>query len=282
MVQPVCEPSLDEGVDEPTGFVTAQRQGSPAGSLGLLSLMEVLYTTGPAFWVFLAIWLAIAFHSPGAGLVLAIALGVCAYAVTKRRNSATGWSESYRLSGTGNPNTTLRGVGGWLLLMCVLLTVLSPLSWLVFTAKYFMLFIIMCGGLLMAFVPHPLLFAAYFAKHPLPLSLWAFRTPLISTAMLAYGFVAGYRLWRLHPDAVGFAKAFWLVNAIVRALGFVLQSGQSQGQNLFAVALPTCVSLAWWGYLSSSRRVRNTYRQAAPPAPEQEKAGVDIEFDLPR
>jgi hypothetical protein len=136
-------------------------------------------------------------------------------------------------------NPELTGVAGWLLLLCVLLTIVLPLSNLYGTAR--------------SLRYHPdtvvLLFNA------------------INVGLGILSLAAGVMLWRVRNHAVTVAKVFFVLSP-VHALGIfclVVYSGHVADVRTLVVlglrimALPFLFSLLWYWYLLGSQRVRNTY-----------------------
>lgn len=123
---------------------------------------------------------------------------------------------------------TLNGVRGWLLLLCLILCVVSP-------ALYFVR---------ISFNPSP---------------LWIIG----GIALGSYGFVAGYKLWRIRKGAVKFARTFLIVlisvNAcIALAVAYIVSPIVAAG-DLAAVVWPGI----WLLYLRRSARVAVTYGESS-------------------
>ncbi len=164
--------------------------------------------------------------------------------------------EANRPKWAGEPPLT--GVHGWLKFLCVVLTLVAPLYVLIYYAKNRLLFA-MILRLSDTVVSHPGAFLAACTLHPKLAGsvLMQLGTPVCTV----YGAIAGYRLWRIRPNAVAFAKAFYLVGGGVAVIALILM-GQSH-RILFA-AVP---SVCWWLYLSLSKRVANTYGPKIVPTP---------------
>lgn len=141
-------------------------------------------------------------------------------------------------------------VGGWLLALCLLLTVVGP---------------VVTVGLL-AHGDWP--FALHLAAAPgrqLALGL----AGLVDAAGAALGAYAGWRLWAVRPGAVATAKTALLwglaANAVAAALLLVAgPTSAADGPLLHQFTLRlipdiTCFT-ACFAYLNKSRRVHNTYR----------------------
>jgi hypothetical protein len=120
----------------------------------------------------------------------------------------------------------LDGVRGWLLLLCLILCVISPALYLI-TIFY---------------NPSPFLIVG-------------------AVVMGSYGFVAGYKLWRIRAGAVKFARRFLVVNisvnaCIVLAVAIFVSPVAASGD------MGTIVwSTLWLQYLQRSARVTRTFRE---------------------
>ena len=147
---------------------------------------------------------------------------------------------------TGVP---LRGVKGWLLLLCLLLTVFDPFVVLI------TLFAVSDGAR-----------ASYEANPPL------FRLILISgvlrIGLAVFSMYAGLSLWRIAPKAVSTARRYLVSVAFLSVLLLFLPSlvglsndeswGVSQ-ENLFNALLIVVYVAIWYTYLGRSKRVGATY-----------------------
>jgi hypothetical protein len=132
-----------------------------------------------------------------------------------------------------------RGVGGWLLLLCVLLTVVLPANVLYGTVRS------------LAYRPDGVVLVINAAN--------------IGVALLSL--MAGIMLWRVQKNAVKVTKIFLGLNPL-HALGVFCLIATSNHlifpRLLVSLALriltvPLLISLAWYWYLLASQRVRNTY-----------------------
>ncbi len=143
----------------------------------------------------------------------------------------------------------LRGVKGWLLLLCLLLTIFDPLVVLI------SLFIVSEGAR-----------ASYETNPPL------FRLILISgvlrIGLAVFSMYAGLSLWRIAPKAVTTARHYLVGVVILSVLLLILPSvlrvskASSEGftpENLFNTVFTVIYVIIWYVYLSRSRRVRATY-----------------------
>ncbi len=142
-----------------------------------------------------------------------------------------------------------KGVRGWLLVLCLMLTVVGPLisAWLV--ANEYMTF------------------APYFVSSR-GLQVAIFVSMAITACSVAFGIYAGLRLWSIRPGAVAIAKYALLCGL---AADFVTTTMQiafgptliADGQLLHEVTVHLIPSLIFFtlclGYLNKSARVHATY-----------------------
>lgn len=140
-------------------------------------------------------------------------------------------------------STELRGVGGWLLLLCIGLTVGIPLltafNWSRIIGK---------------------------GIEPFP---WS--SLVISIVMATFSFIAGFMLWRIHPKAVPVAKAYFIAEMalpIVFGARLLIEMASSRIEmspwTIFAVFFrPILMAVVGYLYLAKSKRVRATYSLAA-------------------
>lgn len=147
--------------------------------------------------------------------------------------------------------TVPSGVGGWLLLFCVLHTILAPL------------------GTLGQMPTNWAMAQPAFAQFPdLKTAIMWENAGLI--ALLIYGFIVGFMIWSGSPNGREIAKKF----LVIRLLGLtgiefitVVLMADLPAQVLApliskataGVVANLLVSLVWWFYFKKSKRVRNTY-----------------------
>lgn len=142
-----------------------------------------------------------------------------------------------------------RGVRGWLLALCVVMTVVGPVisGWLM-VCEYAAV-------------------APYFDGSRWVLALFV-ATLVLTAAACAYGIHAGLRLWRVQPGAVATAKAALLFGlgvdvlsaAAHTAMGPVAESGWALRGDLTSTLLPGLVFFTvCFAYLNRSARVEATY-----------------------
>jgi hypothetical protein len=132
----------------------------------------------------------------------------------------------------GEVEDTLRGVGGWLLLFCVGLTMVAP-ALAVFRAFQSLVLMSVALQLLIA----------------------------------SYQLYVGVLLWKMTPNALGTLKVYFIVVAVLGGLCIVAAGAVLTVPRLSAFSVRflwdgvrTLVSTGiWWMYFRESRRVRNTY-----------------------
>lgn len=138
-------------------------------------------------------------------------------------------------------------VSGWLLALCLILTVGFPV-----TSLY-------------RIISHtiPTALAAHTLNRILLLSVYS----LLFSALAISGFMAGLRLWLVKPHAVGFARRFLLTYLIANAAYFVFWIAVMRPTRQVAYAEmgwyhivgPAVFVFLWYTYLEHSKRVRSTY-----------------------
>ncbi len=141
------------------------------------------------------------------------------------------------------------GVGGWLLFLCVSLTILSPLLSLVNISRGIQTIISFQGT-------------------GSPVVPMIAVDSIISISLLLFSFIAGLGLWRRGKNAVRDARTYLVVFfcysffAILEPLLFGFR-GDGLRQMTTTIALGTLRSavyvVIWHSYLSKSVRVKNTY-----------------------
>lgn len=159
--------------------------------------------------------------------------------------------------GADSDNTQARvkykGVRGWLLLLCLILTVFSPLGNVVLMAIGF-------NGV-----------TSYLKQFP------GLLTPLVIDTMLRAGLIgfsiyAGMSLWRIRPNAVNIAKAFLCTFLCITILSVFLPllaglsaelCGAMIKEGFKQLAGPFCFYWMWNSYLNNSKRVTATYSLVA-------------------
>jgi len=151
----------------------------------------------------------------------------------------------------GNMETQYRGVKGWLLLLCICLTILDPFS-------AFMTLIAVTNAA-----------KPYFDQYPA-----LFRLVLIggvcSTFLIVFSIYAGLSLWRVVPNAVTTAKRYFISAFLYALLSMFLPvmvgvseksvPEFSQGASLNNVIVIVYLAI-WYLYLMRSKRVKATYTE---------------------
>ena len=142
------------------------------------------------------------------------------------------------------------GVGGWLLALCWMLTIIGPL--------------LSVGLLSEEYAP----LAKYLSSPGEVQAVIALSIALTLLAVL-YGMWAGFRLWTIRPGAVATAKRALLVGLAVDLITSALQvsvalESPADGSLLQGVMQGSALSLvfftACYAYLNKSARVQATYR----------------------
>jgi uncharacterized protein DUF2569 len=142
-----------------------------------------------------------------------------------------------------------KGVGGWLLLLCLGLTVFTPL--------------LTIGSLATAYR----MSLEYFDQFPGLLVITVIDT-ILSLGLIAFGFYAGIGLWSIRPGAVKMAKRFLLCTLGYQAIAAILQfmaglPSTATATILSQVAICVLRSViyfaVWYSYLDKSKRVAATY-----------------------
>jgi len=139
-------------------------------------------------------------------------------------------------------------VSGWLLVLCLILTVSYPALTLYRIFSHTI----------------PSLIAAHALNRILLLSVYS----LVFIAMSGLSVVAGVRLWLVKPDAVRFARGYLVTSLIANIAYFMFwiivmrpttQLAFAQ-MGWYHVVGPVAAVALWYSYLEHSKRVRATYR----------------------
>lgn len=138
-------------------------------------------------------------------------------------------------------------VGGWLLVFCLILTVVYP------TTSLYRIF------------SHsiPTAFAAHALSRILLLTVYS----VLFGAVAVFSFITGLRLWLVKPNAVDLARRYLLTYLIANVPYFLfwILVIRPTKQVAFAemgwyhVVGPVASVALWYTYLEHSKRVRNTY-----------------------
>ena len=151
----------------------------------------------------------------------------------------------------------LKGVRGWLLLLCLMLTILIPTSSL-YSAISIIYFINSPLNKIILLVSNNLLL-----YHMILLAIMA--------GMATLSFYSGIQLWEVKPGAVKLTKIFLLIYLFCSVIIAIIQSlislGFGSGEINFIVIMITifpslCYFGIWYLYLNNSKRVYNTYGDA--------------------
>jgi hypothetical protein len=157
-------------------------------------------------------------------------------------------------------NSSLHGVGGWLLFFIFTLVFFGP------AARLF--------SFLLAFRQN----IQTFAQAPHPHSLYTFYSveQLVSFGIYGYGIFAGIQLWKTRPGAVEHAKRFivalllfafadyvmaiiWVLLMTPEAVRTLALPEVLYGQAAKALLQTAVYAAVWYAYLLKSERVRVTF-----------------------
>ena len=159
-------------------------------------------------------------------------------------------------AGAAPPDARYKGVKGWLLFLCVNLTILGPVgNAIIIVASYA---------------------EAVFISKRYP-SYWAieiFGDALVLAVNVVYSLYAGVRLWRVRNNAVSSAKNFLILAGVVAVANMLLLlfAGFPEEvlSTIMAASLPQlgptlAIIVLWYRYLNRSKRVRATFGLAQGP-----------------
>ncbi|HPP05780.1 MAG TPA: DUF2569 family protein [Syntrophorhabdaceae bacterium] len=141
------------------------------------------------------------------------------------------------------------GVKGWLLLLCLSLTIFDPLSMLIHM-------------FLVSSLAKP-----FFHTHR-NLFYLIFINGVLNIALITYSIYAGICLWRIYKGAVGTAKKYFIFLFLYSLISgfFPYLFGVSEishkrlgDNNILNTILNMGYAVIWYVYLSVSKRVKNTY-----------------------
>jgi len=142
-----------------------------------------------------------------------------------------------------------RGVRGWLLILCLNVAILDPLTML------FTIFLVTSAA------------KPYFGDHPELLRL-CLASGILRMALAVFSVYAGLGLWKVVPGAVSVAKRYFqavvlysvLASFLPALVGVPQESYQEfAGQTIFNSFLTMAYAIAWYIYLQRSKRVKATY-----------------------
>ena len=152
----------------------------------------------------------------------------------------------------GNRDEQYRGVRGWLLLLCLNIAILDPVTMLL------TIFLVVSAT------------KPYFGEHPELLRL-CLVSGICRLALAVFSVYAGLGLWKVMPGALSVAKKYLLtvvlysvVASFLPAFVGVPQESYQEfaGQTVFNSFLTMAYAIAWYIYLQRSRRVKATYTSA--------------------
>lgn len=143
----------------------------------------------------------------------------------------------------------LKGVRGWLLVFCVIFTVVTPL---------FNLTILALGSRIIG---------AYLGRFP---QLYPYATvdTFLALTWLSFGVVVGARVWQQKVGAIKLAKTYLLVNIPFRLFVLLLPSifglpdqfvSESLSGDIKSLGHAIIRTIVWYTYFNKSVRVRNTF-----------------------
>jgi hypothetical protein len=147
-----------------------------------------------------------------------------------------------------NP-TPYKGVGGWLLFFCIVLTIIGPLVGIFNLASGFA-------------TCYPLL-----ERFPALILLLLVDT-ILSLALIAFGIVTGIMLWRVLPNARKIAKIYLWSSLGYAVIATILPFVVGLPQETYKAMLPEVIGTLfkgmiffgiWFSYLCTSKRVKATY-----------------------
>ncbi len=145
-----------------------------------------------------------------------------------------------------------KGVRGWLLLLCLSMAVLDPLTMLLTV-------------FLVTSATKP-----YFGEHPELLRL-VLVSGICRLALAVFSVYAGVALWKVVPGALPLAKKYLMAVALYAVIALLLpvlvgvpeeSYREIAGQGFFNSLLTVGYAAAWYLYLQRSRRVSATYAQS--------------------
>lgn len=143
-----------------------------------------------------------------------------------------------------------KGVGGWLLLFCLQLTMFNPLLTLSSFAKAYQAS------------------AQYFSQFP-GLVVITVIDALLALAVLIFGVIAGADLWNVKAGAVQSARRYLMFvlgyHVISAVLPFMAGLSSAANEAMVAPAVTAAIKgmvyvAVWYSYLNVSQRVKATYQ----------------------
>ncbi|HOP85696.1 MAG TPA: DUF2569 family protein [Syntrophorhabdaceae bacterium] len=137
------------------------------------------------------------------------------------------------------------GIKGWLLLLCLSLTIFDPISMFIYT-------------LLVSSLTKP-----YFSTYK-NLFYLILINGIFNIALITYSIYAGICLWKQYKGAVSIAKKYFIFLFFYSLIGAFLPYffgvyKTPFKKNIFNTILNMGYAIIWYVYLSVSKRVKNTY-----------------------
>jgi hypothetical protein len=148
-----------------------------------------------------------------------------------------------------NDKERYRGVRGWLLLLCINLTILDPTA-------------IVLGVFSAISIAKP-----DFERYP-ELMRMLVVSGICRLALAVFSIYVGAALWRVRPEAPNAAKLYFRIASIYSAFALLLPRmvglpdelyRQMAGATLVASTITLCYVAAWYAYLVKSKRVKATF-----------------------
>lgn len=134
----------------------------------------------------------------------------------------------------------LRGVGGWLLFLCISLTLIAPVT--------------------QALVAEKALRNLATVRIPIQTVLRLGSVGAIYTGLAIFSCIAGVMLWMENPKGVQVTKAYLLVGAVLPISLFLLLRLAGMHVDLLRIIFGRLLySVVWYSYLRASLRVKLTY-----------------------
>lgn len=138
------------------------------------------------------------------------------------------------------PADELYGVGGWLLIFCISLTVVAPIR--------------------QALIAATALRNLAVTRVPILTLLRLGSVGAIYAGLAIFSCIAGGMLWMERPGSVKVAKAYLVVAAVLPISLYVLLHLAGIHVDLFRIIFGRLLySVVWYSYLTVSRRVKVTY-----------------------
>ena len=162
----------------------------------------------------------------------------------------------------GDASTELKGVGGWLLFFCVLITIILPVGW----------------GL--ASYANWIKISWLFKTASALRDVFWFETVLYGAAAV-YGAFAGWWIWSGDPrgkrNAIEFLIGRFAVISFSNVGAVLMSSGIPWTAVLTTWLGNAALTVVWLLYFVKSKRVRNTYGTGAADAQTRVESGVPVE-----